>query len=137
MPSFQLATRLNSQNGKEIGLFIISDTLICIRILVFPIRIIELSSPRNWIFLIYFISLHIYWPPSTLNVFVYNSLGEMEWCEKHAFQLLKIRKMKVSWNIKTKCVTEFNWQLGLRVWRIILVITESAHKIKVYIIFKK
>ena len=52
----------------------------------------------------------------------------MEWCEKRAFQLLKKRKMKVSWNIKTKCVTEFYWQLGLRVWRIKLVITWWAHK---------
>ena len=31
----------------------------------------------------------------------------MEWCENRTFQLLKMRKMKVSRNIKTKCVTEF------------------------------
>ena len=52
----------------------------------------------------------------------------MEWFEKRAFQLLKMRKMKGSWNIKTKCVTNFYWQLGLRVWRIILLITCWAHK---------
>ena len=38
---------------------------------------------------------------------VHNSLGEMEWCEKRAFLLLKMWKMKVSRNIKTKCVTDF------------------------------
>ena len=38
---------------------------------------------------------------------VHNSLGEMEWCEERGFQVLKMRKMKVSWNIKTKCVTDF------------------------------
>jgi len=35
---------------------------------------------------------------------------------------------KTSWNINTKCVTEFYWQISLRVWRIILVITGWAHK---------
>ena len=49
-------------------------------------------------FLLYFSSLHDYWPPTTLISFVHNSLGEMEWCEKRAFQLLKMRKMKGGWN---------------------------------------
>jgi len=31
----------------------------------------------------------------------------MERCEKRAFQLLKMRKNIISWNNKTKCVTEF------------------------------
>ena len=44
---------------------------------------------------------------TTLISLVHNSLGETEWCEKSAFQLLKMRKMKVSRNIKTKCVTGF------------------------------
>ena len=39
-----------------------------------------------------------------------------------------MRKKKIIWNIKTKCVTDFYWQLGLRAWRIILVITWGAHK---------
>ena len=37
-------------------------------------------------------------------------------------------KKIISWNIKNKCVTEFYWQLCLRVWRIIHVITWWAHK---------
>ena len=61
----------------------------------------------KWKFLLYFSSLHDYWPPTTLIPLVHNSLGKMEWCEKRAFQLLKMRKMKVSINIKTKCVTDF------------------------------
>ena len=105
-----------------------ADTLICIWILLFPISIIEVSTPRKWIFLLYFSSLHDYWPPITWNSFVHTSWGKMERCEIRAFQFLKIRKKKISWNIKTKCVTEFNWQLSLRVWSIILVITWWSHK---------
>ena len=105
-----------------------SDTLICIWILAFPIAIIQVSTQRKWSFLLYFSSFHDYWPPTTLISLVHNSLGEMEWCEKRAIQHLKIRKMKVSWNIKTKCVTDFYWQLRLLVWRIILVIAWRAHK---------
>ena len=58
-------------------------------------------------FLLYFCSLHDYWPPTTLIPLVHNSLGELEWCEIRAFKILKMRKMNVSWNIKTKCVTDF------------------------------
>jgi len=106
-PSFQLVTRLNSQKRNEKCLLINSDTWICIWILAFPIGIIEVSNPRKWIFLLYFSSFHDYWLQTTLIPLVHNSLGEMEWCEKRTFQLLKMRKMKVSWNIKTKCVTDF------------------------------
>ena len=128
MLSFQFVTRLNSQNRNETSLLMNSDTLICIWILAFPIGIIQVSTPRKWIFLLYFSSLHDYWPPTTLILLVHNSLGEMEWCEKRAFQLHKMRKIKGSWNIKTKCVTTFYWQLGLRIWWIILLITWWAHK---------
>ena len=126
--SFQLVTRLNSQNINETSLLMNSDILICIWILTFPIGIIQVSTPRKWSFLLYFRSFHDYWPPANLISLVHNSLGEMEWCEKRAFQLLKMRKMKVSRNIKPKCVTDFFWQLGLRVWRIILVSRWGAHK---------
>ena len=105
LPSFQFVTRLNSQNGNEISLLMNSDTLMWIWILAFLIDIIQFSNPRKWSFLLYFSSLHDYWPPTILNSLVHNSLVEMEWCEKRAFQLLKMRK-KVSWNIKTKCVTD-------------------------------
>ena len=72
----------------------------------FPIGVIQVSTPRKWIFLLYFSSLHDYWPPTSLIWIVHNSLGEMKWFEKRTFQLLKMRKMKVSWNIKTMCVTD-------------------------------
>ena len=107
LPSFQLVSRLNSQNRNETNLLINYDTLIFIWILAFPIGIIQVSTPRKWSFLLYISSLHDYWPPTTLISLVHNLLGEMEWFEKRAFQLLKMRKMKVSWNIKTKCVTDF------------------------------
>ena len=53
--SFQLVTRLNSQNRNEKSLLMISDTLIWIWILAYPISIIQVSTPRKWIF--YFISV--------------------------------------------------------------------------------
>ena len=61
-------------------------------------------------------------------------MGEMEWCEKHVFQLLKMRKMKARWNIKIKCVTDFLLTVRFRVWRIILVITRWAHKRQTFIL---
>ena len=105
-----------------------SDTLICIWILVFPIGIIEVSTIHNWSFWLYFSSLHDYWRPTTWNSLLHSSWSEMERCEKRALQFLKIRKKKISWNIKNKCLTVFYWQLGLRVWRILLVITGWAYK---------
>ena len=75
--------------------------------MVFPIGIIQISTPRKWRFLHYFSSLHHYWPPTTLISLVHNSFGKMDQCETRAFQLLKIRKEIISWNIKTKCVTNF------------------------------
>ena len=92
LPSFQLFTRLNSQNRNETGLIMNSVTLICIRFLVFPISIIQVSTPRKWSVLLYFSSLHDYWPPSTLISLVHNSLGEMERCEKRAFSAFRIAK---------------------------------------------
>ena len=134
LPSFQFVTRLNSQNRNETCLLMNSDTLICILILAFPVGIIQVSTPRKWIFLIYLSSLHEHWLPTTLISLVHNSLCIMEWCEKRAFQFLKMRKIKERWNIKTKCVTDFYWQLRLRVWRIILVITWWAHKRQTFIL---
>ena len=93
LPSFQHVTRLNSQNRNETSLLLNSDTLICIWILAFPIWIIQVSTPRNRSLLLYFSSLHDYWLQTILISLVHNSLGEMEWCEKRASQLLKMRKM--------------------------------------------
>ena len=106
LPSFQLVTRLNSQNRNETITLMNSDTLICIWILAFKFGIIQVSTPRKWSFLLYFSSFHDYWPPTTLISLLHNSCV-MEWCEKCTFQLLKMRKMKISWNIKTTCVTDF------------------------------
>ena len=105
LPSFQLVTRLHSQNRNETSLLIKSDTLICIWILAFPIGIIQFPTPRKWSFLLYFRSFHDYWNPNTLNSLVHYSLGEMEWCEERAFQLLKMRKMSQP-KQNTKCVTD-------------------------------
>ena len=62
LPSFQFVTRLNSENRNETNLLLNLDTLICIWILAFPIGIIQVSTSRNWSFLLYFSSFHDYWP---------------------------------------------------------------------------
>ena len=96
LPSFLLVTRINSQNRSETE--VINELLHInfIWILVFPIGIIEFSTTRIWSFLLYFSSLHDFWPPSTRNSLVHNSRCEMEQCEYRAFQLLEMRKKKIS-----------------------------------------
>ena len=69
-----------------------NDTLICLWILVYPIGIIEVSTSCKCCFCHYCSSLHDYWTPSTWNSLVNTSRGQMERCEKRAFQLVKMRK---------------------------------------------
>ena len=108
LPSFQLATRLNSQNRNETEFI---NELWHINffkwILVFRIGIIEFSTSRKCCFWLYFSSVDDYWSPITWNALVHTSWGEMERCEKRAFQLLNIRKKKIRLNIKNICVTVF------------------------------
>jgi hypothetical protein len=113
LPSFPLATRWNSQNTNEINFINEIWHINCLLILIFPIGIIEVSTSRKCCFWFYFSSLHDYWHPSTWNSLVHTSWGEKKRCEKRAFHHFKMRKKKISWNIKTKCVTDFFWQLGL------------------------
>ena len=112
LSSFQFVTRLNSQNRNEKIFLMNSDTLICIWILPFYNWHNSSFDSTKMKFLLYFSSFHDYWLPTSLISLVHKSLGEMEWCEKRFFHLLKIRKMKVSRNIKTKCVTD----ILLTVW---------------------
>ena len=128
LPSFHLASRLNSQKKMKLSLLMNSYKVIYLWLLLFPIVIIEVSTSHKCCFWFYFSSLPDYLAPSTRNALVNTLWGEMERFKERAFQPLKMRKKKVSWNIKTKCVTTFYRLLGLRVWRIILVITWWAHK---------
>ena len=137
LPSFQLVTRLNSQNRKETRLLMNSDKLICIWTLLFPFGIIQVSTREKWGFLLYFSSLYDYWPPSTLISLVNNSLGEMLRCEKRASQHLKMRKNDISWNIKTKCVADILLTVMFSSWRIILVIIWWAHKRQTFTLISK
>ena len=73
LPSFQLATRLNSQNTNE--------TEFINELWHINLYMNIVSTQRKWSFLIYFSSLNLYWLPSTWNSLVHNSLGEMERCE--------------------------------------------------------
>ena len=99
--SLQLATQM------KLCLLMNSYTLISLWIMVFPIGIIEFSTSRTCCFWLYFCSLHDYWHPSTWKYLVNTSWGKMDRCEKRAFQLLQMGKNKISWNLKTKCVTDF------------------------------
>jgi len=65
----------------KLRLLINSGTLICILILVCPIGIFEVSTKRKLRFLLYFNSLHDYWPPITWKSLLHSSWGEMERCE--------------------------------------------------------
>ena len=135
--SFQLVTQLNSQNRNETSLLMNSDTLFGLWILSFPIGVIQVSTPRKWSFLLYFSSLHDYWPPNTLISLEHNSWGKMVWCEKRAFQLLKIWKMKVRRNIKTKCVTDFLLIVRSSRMKDLLVITWGVHKRQTFTLISK
>ena len=106
LPSFQLATQLNSQNANETEFINEIWFTIFLWLLVFPIGIIEISTSRKYFCWHYFSSLHDYCPPSTWNSLVHTSWVEKKRCDERAFQLLKMRK-EISINIKTKCVTDF------------------------------
>ena len=94
LPSFHLVTRLNSQNRNETSLLMNSDTLICIWIFAFPIGIIQVSTPKKWIFLLYFSSLHDYWLPTTLISLVHNSLAKWRDVKNVLFSFSKCEKWK-------------------------------------------
>ena len=92
LPSFKLATRLNSQNTNK--------TEFINELWHFNLFMNIGNSnwhnwsfdPRKYCFWLYFSSLHDYWPPSTWSSLIHTSWSEMERCEKPAFQLLKMRK---------------------------------------------
>jgi len=114
-----------------------SVTLICIWILAFPIGIIQVSTSRKCCFWLYFSPLHHYWPPNTWHYSVHTSWGEMERCEKRAFQLFKMYK-KISCNIKNQCVSDFLFTVrssNMKDYTFHYVM--STYKTNVYIKFNK
>ena len=94
LPTSQLVTRLNSQNRNKTSLLKNSDTLICIWILAFPIGIIQFSTPRKWIFLLYFSSLHDYWSPTTLISLVQTPWAKWSDVKNVLFSFSKFEKWK-------------------------------------------
>ena len=116
-PLLQLATRLNSQNPYETE---IHNEIWHIN-LYMNTGISKWHfwriDPRKCGFSFYFYLLDDYWPPNTRNSLVYNSWNEMEQYENRAFQLLKIRKMNISWTLKSSTFLTFSSVLGLRVWK--------------------
>ena len=122
LPSFQLFTRLNSHNRNETSLLMNSDILLYMNISISNWHNSSFDSTKMKFFTLFQFLTRLL-TSTTLISLIHNSLGKTEWCEKRAFQLLKMRKMKVSWNKKPSAKQTFYWQLGLRVWRILLVIT--------------
>jgi len=107
LPLFQFVTRINSQNRNETEFINVLWLIILYMNIGIPNWHNWNFDPRIWSFFLYFSSLLDFWHPSTWNTLVHTSWGEMERCEKRAFQLLKMRKKKIRWNIKTKCITNF------------------------------
>jgi len=100
LPLFQLATLLKSQNTNETEFI---NELWHIKLFTN----IGISNWHNWSldptkmkFLNFFQFLTRLLTASTWNVFVHTSRCKIERCEKRAFQLLKMRKKKITWNIK-------------------------------------
>ena len=98
-PSFQIATRLSSQNSKETE-FINEHWHIN---LYMNIGISNWNNssfePTKMTFLLYFISLHDYWGPCTWKSLVHTSWSK--WCDvKKFFSDPQNVKNKISWNIK-------------------------------------
>jgi len=94
LPSFQLATRLNSQNTNETEF--INELWHINLYMNFGISIWRNWSydPRKmkWFFFIYFSFFHVYWPPSTWNSLVHTSWGKMELCKNVLFSSSKCEK---------------------------------------------
>ena len=76
LPSFQLVTKLNSQNRNETSLLMNSDTLIWIWILTFPIGIIAGFDSTKMKFFTLFQFLTRLLTSNTLISLVHNSLGK-------------------------------------------------------------
>ena len=112
LPLFQLATRLNTQNPYETQIhneFTEINLYMNIGISNWHIWSID---PRKW------------------KSLVHNSKSEMERCEKVAFQLIKIRKMNISRNIKIEYVTDVFVSVGSSRMKFILFNRGWAHKSK-------
>ena len=93
LPSFQLVTRLNSQNKNETSLLMYSDTLICINIIISNWHNSSFGSTKMN-FLLYFSSLHDYWPPTTLIPLVHNSLTKWSDVKNVLISFSKYEKWK-------------------------------------------
>jgi hypothetical protein len=85
LPSFQLATRLISQNTNETVLINENWDINMFMSIGISNWHNKFSTWRKYCFWRFFGSLHHYWPPSTWNSLVHTSWGEMEGCEKRAF----------------------------------------------------
>jgi len=94
LPSFHLASRLNSQKKLKLSLLMNSYKLIYLWLLLFPIDIIEVSTSRKCCFWICFNSLHDYWPPNTWHPLVHTSWVKWNEVKNVIFSSSKCEKRK-------------------------------------------
>ena len=106
LPSFMLDTRIYSQNRNET----VSINVLWQIIWYMNIGISNWPNwsfdPTNMTFFILFQFLTRILTSKYLKIFSTYFVVQTEWCEKRAFQPLKMRKKK-GWNIKSKCITDF------------------------------
>ena len=76
LPSFDRATRLKSQNTNETKNINEILNINLFRNIGISNGILRVSTSNKWCFLLYFSSLHYYWPPSTWNPLLHTS-----WCK--------------------------------------------------------
>ena len=125
LPSFHLAIPLNSQNTNETEII---NELCHINLFIN----IGISNWHNWIFDVndFFDLFHfLTWLLNSKHLKHFSTylVGRNVKMWITCFSAPQNAKKKISWNIKTKCVTDY-LSTNLRVWRIILVITRWAHK---------
>jgi hypothetical protein len=112
----------------KLGLLMNSDTLICIWILVFPIGIIEFSTNVNDVFILFQFLTRLLNSNHLILLITYlvERNGAMwEMC----FSAPQIAKKENQLKHKNpSSYWSFYWEVGLQVWRFVLVIKTWAHK---------
>jgi hypothetical protein len=107
LPTFQITTRLNSQNTNE-NVFIYELCHINLYMKIGVSNWLNWSfDPTKMKFFTLFHSLHHYWQPTTWNPLEHNSWGNCSDVKYVLFSSPNCEKKKIKRNIKSKCVTEF------------------------------
>ena len=127
LPSFQLVTRLNSQNWNETSLLRNSNTNLYMNISISNWDNSSFDSKKMTFFTLFQFLTRLL-TSNHINLISTLLVGQNGVMWKTCFSASQNAKNESQLKHKTNCVTDFYWQLGLRVWSIILEITWWAHK---------